>query len=576
MPIAPPSQPSQSNQPSQSKPPGKPGRDLRPKPGMSYWEYFQYLLSQGVNAIDASAIMEADPNYGTPDQWNKRQQELTDKGQQANAYGRLTGGVGAAILADYVFGDKTGKNSPVLAQALSNRTGDQVTWARKTPSGSTEFQGITPQGENVIGVSRKVPEATLDLDKIAAEQGQTGAGQAAQTSTTTQAASTQPQATGETTVVQTNAGPREMPVEAANDTEFVKGTDWNQVGNGALAALQAYQAYQAWKSGDKVGAGISGTTAGLSAGAAAYGSGSTAAAALPYAGGVSALYGGYQTAKLTGAMPKSKQRDVKATTGGAAAGAAGGAAIGSQIGSGYGPIGMAIGAGLGAVAGYAGSKFGSSKGKGQSLRDNIRYNLQQSGALDENYQGTLADGSKYDFGQDGSTMKWSEINKIADANRKAWDATSNMAGVFGLNSNLTGQKNADVAAWIQKAAVSNAGNDPAKAIANMRHLATEQGIDYTTVKSNLDTALADNKISKAQYDSYMQGARELWGEKIVAPGEKPAARMSTKEKEEDRKAALKAGGVDLDNISVNQAYELYKQGAISEEEYIHKIPGINI
>ena len=390
MPIAP--TPQTPQQPMEQKT-IKPGADLSPKPGMGYWEYFQYLLSQGVPAIQASQIIESNPNYGTPDQWNEKQARNTEKADKYGAYGKLAGAIGTAALIDAFRGSKAPAS---IGSLTSSQIKPGVEYAQATPQGSVVARGQTVGGENYLAIRRPIPESTLDLDKLAAQQGQggTAASQYQGPATQTTSLPDQQYTYGETTTVQTNAGPREMPIEAAKDAEFVQGTDWNQVGNGALAALQAYQAFQSFKNKDYIGAGISGTTAGLSAGTAVYGSQSTAAAALPYAGGAAALYGGYQTAKLTGAMPKSKQRDVKSAVGGAAAGAAGGAAIGSQIGAVGGPLGMGIGAALGAAAGYAGSKFGSSKGKGQTLRDNLRANLQETGALDENFQGTLADGSK--------------------------------------------------------------------------------------------------------------------------------------------------------------------------------------
>ena len=557
MPIAPPTQ-STPQQTTTSPGAGKPGKDLRPKPGMSYWQYFQYLLSQGVDAIHASEIMAADPNYGTPDQWNARQKNMADKARQANAWGQLTGTVGVGALVSAL-----GSKSPKYA-----------------PSGRLTIQ-------------RQIPEQTLDLDQLPHQQTPTTTEasqyQTPATQTTSpgqyQTSATQPNIEGEsyrlpdqqysldeTTTIQTNAGPRTVPKSVANDEEFIKGTDWSQIGNSAFAALNAYQAYQAYKNKDYVGAGISGATAGLGAGAAYYGAGSQAAQALPYAGGVAGLYGGYQTAKMIGSTPKSKQRDVQATTGGAAAGAGIGAATGAMYGEGFGPIGMGIGAAIGAAAGFAGSKFGSHKGKGQALRDNIRAEMKDNGTLDKNYQGTLADGSKYDFGKDGKELKWSNVEKVADANRAAWDATGNAAGAIGLHYNLTGQKNSDVAAWMQMAAVSNAKNDPKVAMANIRHIVEQQGIDYTTIKNNLDTALADNKISQSQYDQYVSGMRDIYGNAIVGSDVKPRAGMSTKEKEARHKSNLAASGINLDKMKLTDIYNLYLNGSITKDEFTSRLP----
>ena len=548
MPITPAQQTPQQSTPAASS--GRP--NLKPKPGMSYQEAFNYLTSQGVGAWQALQILGNDPNYGTIDEWNKNQDTLNEKAGTAGAIGKVVGTVGAGVLIDALRGKPY------------------------APSGT-------------LKITRPIPSETLDLDALAAQQGQGGAGATQYQTPATQPTQYQTSATqptgvesysipdqqyslGETTTVQTNAGPREVPTELAKDAEFVQGTDWNTVGQGAFAALQAYQAYQSFKNKDYVGAGISGTSAGLGAGAATYGAQSTAAQYLPYAGGAAALYGGYQTAKLTGAMPKSKQRDVKSTVGGAAAGAAGGATLGAQIGTGFGPMGMLIGAGLGAAAGYAGSKFGSSKGKGQTLRDNIRTNLQEIGALDENYQGTLADGSKFDFGKDGSTLKWSNLDKVQTDNQAAWDATSNSASAIAAYYKLTGQKNADVAGWLQNAAVSNANNDPQTALANMRHFAQSQGVDPTMIKANLDTALGDNKINQSQYDQIMAGARDIYGERIISSNVKPSAGMSTEDLKKQRTKDFAAAGVDLNNMSFDEIFKLYQSGAISAQEMTGRIP----
>jgi hypothetical protein len=48
---------------------------------------------------------------------------------------------------------------------------------------------------------------------------------------------------------------------------------------------------------------------------------------------------------------------------------------------------------------------GSSKDKGQMRRDAVRGALQERGLLDDNWQGTLADGTTTDFGKDGSVLE---------------------------------------------------------------------------------------------------------------------------------------------------------------------------
>lgn len=213
-------------------------------------------------------------------------------------------------------------------------------------------------------------------------------------------------------------------------------------------------------------------------------------------------YGAYKTAEMTGNMAAGKQRDIGAT----ASGAASGAAIGTAILPG---IGTAIGAGVGALAGYTGSKFGSHKGKAQFMRDNIRSALQQGGVLDKDYKGTLADGSTYDFGKDGKALKWKNIDKLAAENPNSWNAAVPLTDALATAYGFVGQKASDISAWYAKGAISNASNDPAIAIKNAQHFAKQQGITYDQIKTKLDEAIADNRISKSQYDYYLGGARQL-------------------------------------------------------------------
>ena len=56
-------------------------------------------------------------------------------------------------------------------------------------------------------------------------------------------------------------------------------------------------------------------------------------------------------------------------------------------------------------------------------RDAIRGALQKRGILDENFQGTLADGSITDFGQDGSKLNTKAMNKLQSENPNAFEQT---------------------------------------------------------------------------------------------------------------------------------------------------------
>jgi len=303
-----------------------------------------------------------------------------------------------------------------------------------------------------------------------------------------------------------------VPPEALSDPGFMSNVDWGKVGQGAAGAAQLFAAYQAYKGGDKPGAAIYGASgaAQLAASGALGASAQTQLASLapdyliPGLGGAAAAYGAYKTAEMTGNMGAGARRDNMAGIGGASAGLSAGMAIGGALG----PIGMVAGA----LIGYAASKyFGSKKTTEQMLRDGVRKSLRKAGVLDDKFQGTLADGSGYDFGKDGSTLKWKELDKVVAANPNSWGQALEMSQALAVSYGLTGKKNGNVGVMYAKAAVSNAGDDPEKAAANMRHFAGQQGFTMDAFKQQLDKAKEESQLSQFQYDSYMNGAIKLLG-----------------------------------------------------------------
>lgn len=309
-----------------------------------------------------------------------------------------------------------------------------------------------------------------------------------------------------------------VPSEVLNDKGFLDTVNWGRVGQGTVGAMQLYQAYNAYKGGDKLGAGVYGA-----AGAANVASAAGAALpsyAVPGLNVAAGLYTGYKTAEMIGDSAAGSQRTKQ--------GALGGAAAGASIGSVFGPIGLGIGAAVGGLAGAVGSWTGSSKGKAQFMRDNIRGVLQQGGVLDQQYQGSLADGTKYDFGKDGSTLKWKEIDKVAEKNPASWGAAVNLSDALAAGYGFVGQKASDISAWYAKAAVSNANDNPEVAKQNVRHFAQQQGFTPDMIKQKLDQALADNRIKQDQYNRYMGGVNDLFTgvpkKGVTTPGSQPIQR----------------------------------------------------
>ena len=268
-----------------------------------------------------------------------------------------------------------------------------------------------------------------------------------------------------------------------------------------------------------------GASAGAGAGAGAGGAGSTTLAAYgPYAAPVAAavgLYGGYKTAEMLGDAAAGSQRTQQGALSGAASGAALGSSVDLYTGGATMGLGTLIGGAIGALAGATGSWTGSSKGKAQFTRDNIRGILKKGNILNDKYQGTLADGTLYDFGKDGSTLKWKEIDKIAAANPNAWKSTVPLTDALSAGYGFVGQNASDISAWYAKGAVSNAGDDANVAKANARHFAAQQGITYDSIKSKLDEAIKDNRINQTQYNYYLGGAQDLTSGSTQAQGVRP-------------------------------------------------------
>lgn len=446
-----------------------------PAKGMTPQQYYSFLSQQGIPGWVAYDAVQA--NYGGQSDPNK-----PDAGYQ---WGQAAGLVGGAII-----GREIAQGFPNVREAF-------------TPAKPTTDATIaTPRP---TGVTRVGAEGAA----MAPSAGATPASQA------TWNAGADAASGGAMVTIDTPAGPQTVPPAIANDSSFLSTVNWNAVANGSVSLLQAYQAYQAYQGGDKLGAGIAATgalTSGAAAASAAGVGGSTTAAigaAAPYASIAAGLYGGYQTGQMLSDTAAGSQRTKQGAIGGAASGAALGAGIGSIVPGVGTAIGAVIGGVLGGAAGAIGSWTGSSKGKAQFARDQIRGVLQEGGVLNEKFEGTLADGSKYDFGKDGSTLKWKEINKVAANNPNAWSVAVDLGKSLGEAYGWTGQKASDIAAWYGKAAVSNAGDDPNVAIANMRHIAKQQGITYDLIKGKLDEALADERITQDEYNQRLNAASQL-------------------------------------------------------------------
>lgn len=466
--------------------PGAPEEAQRDPQGYYYW-----LVSNGFP--HDVAYNETVKQFGRP----KTKEEIEEEkarnqrnAQLAQVGGSVVGTAGTGYLLNQINSSPSAPTTPT-----SPTTGGDMA------------------GSGSLSISRPVPPPTTTVDGSGAsvDLGGAGTGGAAPKVISTEGATS--------TVELPTGGTQKVPTESLNDADFWGKVDWGQVAQGGLALMQMYGAYQAFKKGDKVGgtinmaAGAGNLAAATGAVATGTAAGTAGAYVIPGLNLVAGAYQGYQTAQALGDMAKGAKRTRTGVVGGATSGAAIGAAVGTLV-----PIpgigtaaGAAIGAVVGAIAGGVGSITGSSKGAGQMQRDAVRDVLQKNGIVDENWQGTLADGTKTDFGQDGSKLNTKAMMKLSEDQPAAYDAAKQLGDAIAASYGFVGGKASSLARMYVRGALANAKNDPNIAIANMQHFAKQQGITFDQLKKSLDEAKTDNRISDSQYNSLVTSAQQLTG-----------------------------------------------------------------
>lgn len=416
----------------------------------------------------------------------KRQEEEAAKGPKSLAETVLpiAGIAGAAYLGKEVAGEII----PGIKKGASAITGMLDSGPAAPSLGGGPTQSTTPTAFGATPTQSSAPTGMLDAPEVVSATRVPGASAPAPMSIAPGAAVPEG-----FTAVGTNADGSTLAVPA--ESVGADGSvDLGGIAQGAAGAYQLYQGYNDYKKGNYLGAGIN--TAG---GAAMIGSAlgnQTAASAMPILGPVAGVYGAYQTDKMVGSMPAGGRRNTNATMSGAAAGAALGSAIPG--------VGTAIGAGVGALAGFALSQFGSSKDKYQMIRDGARENLQKNGILDENWQGTLADGTTFDFGKDGKGQ-----TKL-DYSDPTTGRVIGLANVISAGEGMFGRGTDALSMLYSGAALSNAGGDYEKARQNMLHFAKQRGFTPENVSAQLQKMKDEGQIDEGQYQAYLNGVNELF------------------------------------------------------------------
>lgn len=155
-----------------------------------------------------------------------------------------------------------------------------------------------------------------------------------------------------------------------------------------------------------------------------------------------------------------------------------------------------------------GKMMSSGKGGAQLERDQVRAGMKDAGILDDKYLGTLADGSKFDFGVDGKPLSWKEFDKrIVDT--PSYNDTVALTDAMVTGMGLSGQNKSNVNLLFSRAAQSNAGDDYGIAKNNVLHFANQLGITSDVIKASTQKQFDENNISQSQYDTYMSLADQF-------------------------------------------------------------------
>lgn len=158
--------------------------------------------------------------------------------------------------------------------------------------------------------------------------------------------------------------------------------------------------------------------------------------------------------------------------------------------------------------------IGGGKGKDQTGRDQIRGNLQSGGLLDDNYNITLADGSKFNIGQDGGA----KLTNTDGSTRPVYNtdpgnplATNAIAWANPLAEMLTGgdpKKRSDFAGYFANAALSNAKNEN-DVKANIQAFYQNSGLTKEGAQAQLQSLLSAGKIDQQTSDVYQASINQM-------------------------------------------------------------------
>ena len=306
----------------------------------------------------------------------------------------------------------------------------------------------------------------------------------------------------------TDSGGMSMPTDTGEG-----GFDLGSAIQGGLGAYNLYQGIEQFRQGDKLAGALGGGVGAVQLGAAL-----GSETAKQFAPGVGALYGGYQLGKLMLDDDIRKGQAGRAAASGATSGAAIGAYFGGPIGAG---IGAVIGGTLGAIKGLS----GSGKGEMQTIRDKWRDAMIENdvGLFNpETYEGTLPDGTKFNWGKDRFGFGNEEAK--GDINLKENPVHGQAASYGNLMTTLMGmgQDKANEAIAAQYTLASLADNEGSTANATdqqvrdrFRYFMQKNEFDLPAAQQHIAAMLEQGKIDQEYHDIQQNNLRMLMDDELM-------------------------------------------------------------
>lgn len=198
-------------------------------------------------------------------------------------------------------------------------------------------------------------------------------------------------------------------------------------------------------------------------------------------------------------------------------GAVEGAASGAAIGSYFGPTGALVGAGIGGTIGGVKGLSEGKKSKDQTNRDEVRSKLKGGKLIDDDYNVTLADGTKVDVGKDGHyTIAGHDGKLIHPAYEADWSNPYMSKAVAYTNpliemitSGMSDKARSDMVGQLSNAFVSNA-KDEKTVQANVVAMYNKAGIT-TSAQANtlIDALVTKGSITKEEAAVYKSTVAQI-------------------------------------------------------------------